>query len=50
VSGRAVIARLYPPRRFTNDNIPKMSTDDTFTIGCDLHHVYGGGVAGVSFT
>ena len=39
VSGRTVIARLYPAVRLSNDNIPNMSTRDTFKIVCELHHV-----------
>lgn len=40
VSGRSVIARAYPAAAALNDNIWKMSTDDTFKISCDLYHVY----------
>jgi hypothetical protein len=39
VSGRTVIARLYPAGQLPNDNIPNMSTYDIFKIICDLHHV-----------
>jgi hypothetical protein len=42
VSGRTVISRLYPAVEFPNDNIPNMSTHDTFKIVCDLHHVSSG--------
>jgi hypothetical protein len=39
VSGRSVIARAYPAAASVNDNIPNMSTHDTFKIICELHHV-----------